>query len=188
MSTYFGLTQGTALMMSNFGSDWMKEKVLPRLMDGSDQGTMCLTEAQAGSDLVAVATIAKRMDVNDHIRWLEWVKQSDLASFYSDHDVFVFPSLHDSGGLVVIEAMANYLPVICLDLGGPATSVNNHCGIVVETIGKNPGDVVDGLYRAMKEIVLDTEKRERLSRGAYERAKEFTWPSLTSSVIDPAII
>jgi len=34
-------------------------------------------------------------------------------------DVFVFPSLHDEGGYVVAEALAEGLPVVCLARGGP---------------------------------------------------------------------
>jgi glycosyltransferase involved in cell wall biosynthesis len=34
-------------------------------------------------------------------------------------NVFLFPSLHDEAGWVVLEAFANGLPVICLDVGGP---------------------------------------------------------------------
>lgn len=146
-----------------------------------------LTLIGNGPEEGGLRSIVEHAGVSENIHWLPWVKQSELASLYLDHDVFLFPSLHDSGGLAVIEAMASYLPVICLDLGGPATSVNNHCGIVVETIGKNPDNVADGIYRAMREIVLDTEKRERLSCGAYKRAKDFTWPALTSSIINPEI-
>lgn len=58
LGTYFGLTQGAALIISTFGSDWMKENVLPGLINGRFQGTMCLTEANAGSDLNAVSTTA----------------------------------------------------------------------------------------------------------------------------------
>jgi glycosyltransferase involved in cell wall biosynthesis len=43
----------------------------------------------------------------------------------------VFPSLHDTGGYAVIEAMFNELPVICLDCGGPAVAVREKCGIKV---------------------------------------------------------
>ncbi|PCJ56606.1 MAG: hypothetical protein COA79_18235 [Planctomycetota bacterium] len=83
MGTYFGLTQGAALIMSTFGGDWMKEKVLPRLMDGTDQGTMCLTEAQAGSDLAAVTTSAKRMKDSD----LFEISGTKIFITSGDHDI-----------------------------------------------------------------------------------------------------
>lgn len=65
LGTYFGLTQGAALIVTTFGSDWMKDTVLPGLINGRFQGTMCLTEANAGSDLAAVSTTAVRMPDSD---------------------------------------------------------------------------------------------------------------------------
>ena len=46
-----------------------------------------------------------------------------LFDQYQTHDLFVYPSLHDSSGNVVLEALSFGLPVVCLDLGGPAQIV-----------------------------------------------------------------
>jgi alkylation response protein AidB-like acyl-CoA dehydrogenase/electron transfer flavoprotein alpha subunit len=62
MGTSFELTQGASLILQNFGSEWMKDVLIPGLYDGRFQGTMCLTEPQAGSDLGAVATTAERIE------------------------------------------------------------------------------------------------------------------------------
>jgi alkylation response protein AidB-like acyl-CoA dehydrogenase/electron transfer flavoprotein alpha subunit len=61
MGTSFELTQGASLILQNFGSEWMKDVLIPGLYDGRYQGTMCLTEPQAGSDLGAVTTTAERI-------------------------------------------------------------------------------------------------------------------------------
>ena len=39
------------------------------------------------------------------------------------HDFLLFPSLHDSGGFVVLEALCHGMPVLCLDLGGHSRPV-----------------------------------------------------------------
>jgi glycosyltransferase involved in cell wall biosynthesis len=49
-------------------------------------------------------------------------------------DVLVHPSLHDSGGWVCLEAMAAGRPVICLDLGGPASQVTEETGRKIPAI------------------------------------------------------
>ncbi len=46
---YPGLTLGAANLLNTFGTDWMKEKCLDKLYTGEWIGTMCLTEAGAGS-------------------------------------------------------------------------------------------------------------------------------------------
>ncbi|NLJ71616.1 MAG: acyl-CoA dehydrogenase, partial [Syntrophomonadaceae bacterium] len=48
---YVELTSGAAGLIQSFASDDLKEKFLPNMMDGTWAGTMCLTEATAGSDV-----------------------------------------------------------------------------------------------------------------------------------------
>ena len=48
---YIILTSGAAGLIQSFGSDEVKSMFLPQMMDGTWTGTMCLTEASAGSDV-----------------------------------------------------------------------------------------------------------------------------------------
>ncbi|QDP03022.1 acyl-CoA dehydrogenase C-terminal domain-containing protein [Thalassotalea sp. PS06] len=57
-SLYPGLTSGAALSLSNHGSEELKEQYLPRMYSGEWTGTMCLTEAHAGTDLGIIRTKA----------------------------------------------------------------------------------------------------------------------------------
>ncbi len=57
-STYSGLTTGAADLIETFGSEEMKEIYLPKMFSGEWQGTMALTEPQAGSSLSDVMTLA----------------------------------------------------------------------------------------------------------------------------------
>ncbi len=54
------LTRGAAHIIESHGADWMKKLYLEKMYTGEWSGTMCLTEPQAGSDLAAVKTKAKR--------------------------------------------------------------------------------------------------------------------------------
>ncbi|NLV15600.1 MAG: acyl-CoA dehydrogenase [Syntrophomonadaceae bacterium] len=46
-----GLTTGAARLIQNFGDQKLKDMFLPKMFDGTWSGTMCLTEATAGSDV-----------------------------------------------------------------------------------------------------------------------------------------
>lgn len=59
---YPGLTQGTILCLSEHGTDDQKEQYIPKLVSGEWQGTMCLTEPHAGSDLGLLRTKAEPND------------------------------------------------------------------------------------------------------------------------------
>ncbi len=56
---YPGLTQGTIVCLSAHGTDEQKAQYIPRLVSGEWQGTMCLTEPHAGSDLGLLRTKAE---------------------------------------------------------------------------------------------------------------------------------
>jgi glycosyltransferase involved in cell wall biosynthesis len=90
--------------------------------------------------------------------------------------------MHDSSGNVALEAMASGLPVVCLDLGGPAQIVNNHCGRVVNVKGLNADQVIDGLATSLTEIAKSPDLAKQLRTGALARASTFSWQSVVGQV------
>jgi glycosyltransferase involved in cell wall biosynthesis len=89
-------------------------------------------------------------------------------------DLLVFPSLHDSGGWVSLEAMAAGRPVICLELGGPALQVTGETGIKVPAV--SPSQVVSDLADAMALLATNVDYRLRLGRAARAHVKaQFSW-------------
>ena len=61
-SMYPGLSHGAYSALMSHGSDELKQRFLPKLIDGSWGGTMCLTEAHAGTDLGILTTRAEPSD------------------------------------------------------------------------------------------------------------------------------
>ncbi len=55
---YPGLTHGATLALEGHGSDELKRRYLPKMIDGTWSGTMCLTEAHCGTDLGMMRTKA----------------------------------------------------------------------------------------------------------------------------------
>lgn len=62
---------------------------------------------------------ANELGLQERVRFIPWVKQSELAQFYREASVFLYPSF-EAQGLVVAEAMAASVPVICLQGTGPS--------------------------------------------------------------------
>jgi glycosyltransferase involved in cell wall biosynthesis len=86
-------------------------------------------------------------------------------------DVFLFPSLRDGGGAVVVEAMANGLPVVCMDLAGPGLHIRDGCGIKVRS--GPPDSVAAELAAALGRFWCDPGLRDRMGREARDRAASF---------------
>ena len=61
-SLYPGLTHGATTALEGHGSEDLKNAYLPKLVEGSWSGTMCLTEAHCGTDLGLLRTRAVPQD------------------------------------------------------------------------------------------------------------------------------
>jgi glycosyltransferase involved in cell wall biosynthesis len=118
--------------------------------------------------------LAARLGLDGHVTWLPWQSHEAMSAIYAEHDVLLFPSLHDTGGLVVLEAMNHGLPVVCLRLGGPGVMVNQSCGRSVEVAGKSRATVIAELGDALGELA-DADTRRDLSDSVWQRCRDFSW-------------
>jgi glycosyltransferase involved in cell wall biosynthesis len=135
-----------------------------------------------GGDRSWLMQTAHRQGVSDLVEWIGEQPHDDICAEYRKSIAFVFPSLHDSGGMVVIEALAAGLPVICLDLGGPGSIANASCGIVLKTDAKDEKAIIQDLARAMVVICADDGYRDRLAKNAPARAAEMTWDAAVDAL------
>jgi glycosyltransferase involved in cell wall biosynthesis len=94
--------------------------------------------------------------------------------------LFVFPSLHDSSGNVVLESLSRGLPVVCLDLGGPQTYIDSHCGVVVSTLGRSRAEVEQALATAIGALLDDPARLARMQQAAALHAGRQTWESVVA--------
>jgi glycosyltransferase involved in cell wall biosynthesis len=136
----------------------------------------------SGPDEEYLHKIARDSGVEDTIEWVPWLPREELIARYAKFDVLLFPSLHDSSGNVVLEAMANALPIICLDVGGPDVLVDEHCGIKVQTNGNDEEAIIGDLARAIGVMAVDVEERRRYSQAALCRAQKFSWRQVVQAV------
>ena len=75
------LTHGAAHLIESFGSDDLKARFIPKMVDGTWSGTMCLTEPDAGSNLAPLETIA--YPEGEHFK----IKGNKIFISWGDHDL-----------------------------------------------------------------------------------------------------
>jgi glycosyltransferase involved in cell wall biosynthesis len=94
--------------------------------------------------------------------------------------VFCLPSVRESGGAVLLEAMASARPVIALDYGGPAEIVNAEVGALLAF--ESPQQVIDDLRATLIDIIVHPEVwRERGLAGRRTAEKLYSWPAKVAS-------
>ena len=96
------------------------------------------------------------------------VEPDEVVAFYAAAQLLIFPSLGDPWGLVVNEALACGVPVVCSSLAGCADELvrPGENGWIVDPT--RPGDLERTLFEALTSHSLD-----RLATGAREAAARF---------------
>jgi glycosyltransferase involved in cell wall biosynthesis len=138
-----------------------------------------------GHDEAWLRTVAETCGITNSVEFAGRCTRSQLLASLSSYTALVFPSLHDSGGLIVLESLSVGLPVICLDIGGPGVMVNESCGFVIPIANANEDCVVTEICNAMVALgSMSPEELAILSNGAITRARELSWARLTSRITD----
>ena len=132
-----------------------------------------LTIVGNGPEEARLKSEVAQRNLGGNVTFVSWIPQQQLLSVYDNHDVFVFPSLHDSGGWVVLESLCKGLPVACLNLGGPKEIVTPASGIIVDTTGLDTAGVAARLAAELHAVLVDPQRLAVLSTGAIARAREF---------------
>jgi len=147
-----------------------------------------LTIVGKGEEELALKELVERMGLQDCVKFIPWVPKAELMAMFASHDALLFPSMHDSGGTVVMEAITHGKPVICLDLGGPAVTVDAHCARVVNTQGKTEQEVIEGLTDAIVEVCrMPDSDWEKMRLAAVERARYFSADRVIARVYGPLL-
>jgi glycosyltransferase involved in cell wall biosynthesis len=129
--------------------------------------------------------LSHQLGLANVVEWAGWRTQADLAQHYRAADLLLFPSMRDSGGMVVLEALAHGLPVLCTDLGGPGLIVNDTCGRAVATRGLNQAQLVGKFAQALREVLDAPDRMASLSTWASARARQFNFRNLARLVHPP---
>ena len=119
-------------------------------------------------------TLADELGISGEVIFTGGVPLEDTVAFYRGADVFVYPSLNETFGLPILEAMACGCPV-----------VTSNTTAMPETAGgaavlADPADPAS-IARAIAEAAAG---RDRLREAGLKRAAEFTWAATAASTLD----
>jgi glycosyltransferase involved in cell wall biosynthesis len=125
-------------------------------------------------------------NLQNQVDFIPRLPQNKLFELYDTHDLLLFPSLHDAGGFVVLEALSHGMPVVCLDLGGPKDIVTTNSGIVIKTDGRNTAQVATSMAAKIYQLLSSPQQLTQLSDGGISRAREFILTKRVTEFYDKA--
>ncbi len=143
----------------------------------SDQMDATLKIIGKGDEKQKLQDQAKSLGLESSVKFVEWMSHEELQKYLGNCDVFVMPSLRESCGGSILEAMAIGLPVIVIDWGGPGVIVDSSCGIKVKP--NSPDKLVNELAKAMIELAKSPELRIKMGQNSRKRIvdQHYDWNS-----------
>ncbi len=110
-----------------------------------------------------------RARLGDAATFLGWLGGEELAVAYASADAFLFCSVTDTYGQVILEAGASGLPVIAIAEGGPATLVENrHTGLLCRPDAEH-------VAGAILQLAASPELRTKLGSAGVRAARARSW-------------
>jgi glycosyltransferase involved in cell wall biosynthesis len=106
-----------------------------------------------------------------------YVVNTDLPAIYSQCEIFLYPSLRESFGIPMLEAMACGVPVITSNTSS-MPEVAGDAAILIDPF--NPAEITD----AMMQILEDKELRSNLIKKGLIRAAAFSWKAMAQNVLE----
>jgi len=180
MEELFPRLQGKRIVL--FAGRIAKEKnlgfllnILPQIL--AKNPDVVLLFAGNGPDLEYYKDEAKKAGLEKNCVFTGYMERRDLALTYAISEIFLFPSLTDTQGLVTLEAMLSGTPVVAIGAMGTLMVMG----------GDNGGFMVKNDVKEFAEKVLnlleDGELRERKSLEAKEHAKSWSIGELTAKLV-----
>ena len=112
----------------------------------------------------------------NHILLTGYVVNTDLPAIYSLSTIFLYPSLRESFGIPMLEAMACGVPVITSNTSS-MPEVSGDAAHIVNPF--NPEEITEGIIK----ILSDKEYSENLCKKGLERSKVFSWKNMAKQVL-----
>jgi len=132
-----------------------------------------LLVAGSGSEQSNLERLTKSLGLTNRVEFLGQVPHETMSALFQSSDAFVFTSLRDSFGSVVLEAMSHGLPVVALNHQGIQAFVPQDASIKVPV--NFPAQVIDDLARAFETLGTNPGSLLAMSKAALAFAEEQTW-------------
>jgi glycosyltransferase involved in cell wall biosynthesis len=135
-----------------------------------------------GPELGKLQQIATKLDLLNHVTFTGLLPHAAVVDKFRDADIFLFTSIRDTSGNVLLEAMAAGLPAVVISHQGAAEITSLETAIRV--LPDSPERVANRLAEGILTLAGNPELRARMGEAARQRVlKHFTWEKKADAML-----
>ena len=121
----------------------------------------------SGPEYPKFKDMVKKLNLEDKIIFAG--SRKDIQNFYSDADIFLFPSRGEGMPGAIMEAMTFNLPIITSKIPGTIDLVDNNSAILTKNYASN-----------LKKLIKSKSLRQKLGKSAKNQSKNYNWKDVSN--------
>jgi glycosyltransferase involved in cell wall biosynthesis len=125
--------------------------------------------------VASLRSLAADLGIASDVVFVGKVQLEETVNFYRAADVFVYPSLNETFGLPILEAMASGCPVVTSDTSAMPETAG---GAALLSDPREPATIAQAILEAVG------PGGDHLRELGLKRANEFTWAATAASTLD----
>ncbi|GAB3041881.1 glycosyltransferase family 4 protein [Spirosoma pulveris] len=128
-----------------------------------------------GSYKSELTRLVNALKLGGKVRFTGSIPHSQVADKYNNADIFLFPSLHDAGPNVILEAAKTGLPIVALNLGGVGQILSSKYPGVVNSRFFHLDETIDSLSNLLCRLSSEQSFYKVCSQASLDVANRYTW-------------
>lgn len=127
-------------------------------------------------------SMAEKLGIKNICKWYGLIPNEKVQNLMKESDLLLFTSIMEGTPHVVLEAIGNNLPVLCLDTCGQSASVNENVGIKIPV--SNFSQSVLDLAKEIQNLYERRDILQEMSQACIQRQKELSWENKAQLVVE----
>jgi UDP-glucose:(heptosyl)LPS alpha-1,3-glucosyltransferase len=121
--------------------------------------------------------LAKKLGVEDKIVFAGLT--TEINKYFASSDIFLFPTLYEPFGLVILEAMASGIPVITSKTAGAAELIDDmKNGMILD----DPTDY-NKITEKLNYLLENRERLRKIGKEARKKAEKYSWNTTAKKML-----